>query len=59
MREEEDEEERWEVGDLFLPQYLTRLSSAWNSMTAGFRGNRARSRTRTYRPKVPHAVEEN
>ncbi len=57
MREEEEEEgeaegkeeERWEVGDLFLPQYLTRLSSTWNNITAGFCGNLARSCTCTRR----------
>lgn len=48
MREEGDEEERWEVGDLFLLQYLTRLSSAWNNITAGFCGNVTCSCTRTY-----------
>lgn len=46
--QEEEEEEQWEVGDLFLPQYLTRLSSAGNNITAGFCGNLACSRTRTY-----------
>lgn len=40
--EEEDEEGQWEVGDLFSLQYLTRLSSAGNNITAGFCGNLAR-----------------
>lgn len=37
------------VGDLFLPQYLTGLSSTWNNITAGFCGNLARSCTRARR----------
>lgn len=47
MREEQgkEEEEQQEMDDLFLPQCLTRLSSAWNDITAGFCGNRALAHT--------------
>lgn len=41
-QEEEEDDEEEEVDDLFLPQYLTRLSNTWNNITAGFCGNLAR-----------------
>lgn len=37
---EVEEEERWELSDLLLPQYLNRLSNTWNK-TTGFCGNLA------------------
>lgn len=59
MREEQgkEEEEQQEMDDLFLPQYLTRLSSAWNDNSRFLwkQGTRAHTRSDMH---VSHAVEK-
>lgn len=69
-KREVEEEERWELSDLLLPQYLNRLSNTWNKTTEGFCGNLACTQPHTHRhthvcmharrdTNAPHAAEDN